>query len=254
VKGKIILGLIFVFLLVLIVLPLCVVVLLSIVPRWYTAFPTTFSAEWWLAILKPKYIQVILNTLIITFLSTLLTVGYAIIASYLFVFYDFKGKKTLSTLMLSPMYVAGVVLAFGLLTMYPQLRNTIWIMVMGHFIVISPMVYRCVLSSMKKIPHSLVEASSSLGSSKINTLERIILPLSKQGILAGTILSIGTNISELSVSLLLYGVGMTTIPIQIYLERGWGILGIAGVLSTILTLITLVTVLSVTYIGGRNHD
>ena len=64
-------------------------------------------------------------------------------------------------------------------------------------------------------------------------------------------LSIGMNISELSVSLLLYGAGWATIPIQIYLERGWGILGVAGVLSTILIIITFATVFSIDYFGGK---
>jgi len=251
VKEKIVLALVLLFLIILIILPLCVVFLLSIVPRWSTEFPTSFSLEWWSATFKPKFVKVISNTFIVTFVSTFITVGYAIIASYLFAFYDFRGKEILSNLILSPTYVAGVVLALGLLTMYPLLRNTFWILMLGHFIVISPIAFRYVLSSMIKIPDNLIEASYSLGSSKANTFWRIILPLSKQGILSGTVLSIGMNISELSVSLLLYGAEWTTIPIQIYLERGWGILGIAGVLSTILIFITLATIFCVNYLGGK---
>lgn len=250
-KEKIVLVLVLLFLIILIILPLCVVFLLSIVPRWSEAFPTSFSLEWWSAIFKPKFVEVISNTLVVTSVSTFITVGYAIIASYLFAFYDFRGKEILSSLILSPTYVAGVVLALGLLIMYPLIRNTFWILMLGHFVVISPIVFRCVLSSMVKIPNNLIEASYSLGSSKANTFWRIVLPLSKQGILSGTVLSIGMNISELSVSLLLYGAGWATIPIQIYLERGWGILGIAGVLSTILILITLATVFCVDYLGGK---
>jgi len=248
---KIVLALVLLFLVIMIILPLFVVFLLSIVPRWSTVFPTSFSLEWWLAILEPKFIKVISNTFLVTVVSTLITVGYGIIAAYLFTFYDFRGKQTLSALILSPTYVAGIVLALGLLTMYPLLRNTFWILMLGHFVVISPIVFRYVLSSMIKIPNNLIEASYSLGSSKANTFWKIILPLSKQGVLAGTVLSIGMNISELSVSLLLYGAEWATIPIQIYLERGWGILGIAGVLSTILILITIVTIFSVYYLGGK---
>lgn len=251
-KEKIVLSLVLAFLVILIILPLCVMFLLSIVPSWSSAFPTSFSAEWWLAILTPKFLKVILNTVLVTVMSTLSTVGYAIIASYLFTFYNFKGREILSALILSPTYVAGVVLALGLLTMYPAIRNTFWILMLGHFVVISPVVFRCVLSSMVKIPANLIEASSSLGSSKENTFWRIILPLSRKGILAGGILSIGMNISELSVSLLLFGADWVTIPIQIYLERGWGILGIASVLSTILIIITLATVFFVNYLGEKN--
>jgi len=248
-KDKIAVTAVLIFLVLLIVLPLCIVFLISIVPRWSTVFPTSFSLEWWMATLKPKFLKTFSNTLIVTTVATLITVGYAIIASYLFAFHDFKGKEFLATLTLAPTYVAGVVLALGLLKTYPFLRNTFWMLMLGHFAVISPIVFRVVLSSMIKIPNNLVEASYSLASSKINTFRRIILPLSKHGILAGTLLSVGMSVSELSVSILLYSSRWVTLPIQIYLERGWGTLGIAGVLSTILVFVSLLTVFSVDYFG-----
>lgn len=244
-KQKIAMAFILCFLFLLIVLPLCVVFLLSIVRRWSTTFPSSFSLEWWERILEPKYLRVISNTFLVTGVSTFLTVGYGIVSAYLFTFYEFKGKKVLSALILSPTYVAGVVLALGLLTIYPMLRNSFWILMLGHFVIISPIIFKFVYSSMFKISKNLVEASYSLGSSKLYTFRRIVFPLCRKGIISGTVISVGMNISELGVSLLLYGAGWATIPIQIYLERGWGILGVAGVLSTILVVISLLTIFSV---------
>lgn len=254
-REKATLTFVLLFLVALIVLPLFVVFLLSIVPRWSTAFPTSFSLEWWTAILKPKFMKIVINTLIVSIFSTGLTVGYGILAAYLFAFYEFRGKQLLLVLILSPTYVSGIVIALGLLTAYPYLRNTVWIMVLGHFIIISPVVFRYVLSSMVSIPPILIETSYVLGASPLRTLYSIILPLSKQGIIAGTILSIGMTISELSVSLLLFGPEWVTLSIQIYLERGWGTLGIAGVLSTILICLALLTTFIVNYMDkthGRN--
>lgn len=251
-REKIILSTVILFLTILVVMPLCIVFLISIVPRWSTAFPTSFSGEWWLTLLDFKYVKIILNTLIITATSTLITVGYATVASYLFVFFEFKAKSILLIILLSPMYIAGVVLALGLLTVYSQIRNTFWILVLGHFIVISPIVFKYILSAMEKIPSVMIEASYNLGASRFETFIDVIIPLCKNGILAGTILSLGMNISELSVSLLLYGAGWSTLPIQIYLERSWGVLGIAGVLSTILILITITTMVSLEHLQGGN--
>lgn len=244
-KQKIALAVILCFLFLLIVLPLCVVFLLSIVPRWSTTFPSSFSLEWWMRISEPKYLKVISNTFLVTVVSTFFTIGYGIVSAYLFAFYDFKGKKVLSALILSPTYVAGVVLALGLLTIYPMLRNSFWILTLGHFVLISPIIFKFVYSSMIKISKDLMEASYSLGASKLYAFRRIVLPLSKKGIISGIVISVGMNISELGVSLLLYGAGWATIPIQIYLERGWGILGVAGVLSTVLVIVSLVTIFSV---------
>lgn len=252
-KKIIILVLVFLFLFLLIVMPLIVVFLLSMVPRWHTAFPTSFSLEWWSKILNPKFLKVLSNTAIITVVSTVITIGYGIIAGYVFTFIKFKGKEVLSILILAPTYIAGVVLALGLLVMYSFLRNTFWILLLGHFLIISPIVFKYISSFMSKIPEELVEASYSLGSSKAYTFWKIILPLSKKGILSALVLSIGMNISELSVSLLLYGPQWATIPIQIYLEREYGILGIAGVLSTILIVITIVAVSLLEFVGGDNN-
>ena len=249
IKGKIVSVLVVAFLVAIIVLPLLVVFLLSIVPRWSTAFPTSFSLEWWMAAFKPKILKIVLNTILISLTSTAITVCYGIAAAYLFAFYEFRGKSTLSTLLLSPTYVPGIVIALGLLTMYPFLRNTFWMLSLGHFIVVSPIVFRYILSSMVNIPPSIVEASYSLGCSRIESFRRIILPLSRRGIFSGTILSIGMNVSELSVTLLLFGANWVTLPVQIYLERGWGTLGIAAVLSTILILVALATMMVVDFVG-----
>lgn len=244
--------LVFAFLGVLMIFPLIVVLLISVVPRWYTRIPNNFGFDWWfLTLSKGKYIRIILNSIGITIASTALIICYAIIASYIFAFHDFRWKQLLSLAMLSPAYVSGVVIALGLLTAFPPIRNTFWILILGHFIIVFPPVFRSILSSMMKVPKSLVEVSSSLGSTSINTFLRIILPLSMKGIMAGITLSIGLNMSELSVSLLVYGPDWVLIPIQIYLEWWRGCLGVAGVLSGILVVLAIFTVFTLNYLGEQ---
>jgi len=242
----------FAFLAVLIVFPLFVVFLLSVVPRWSTAFPSEFSLQWWVKLFEPMFLQSIYNTVIISVAATALTVAYAVLASYIFLYYEFKGKRLLFTLMLAPTYVAGTVLALGLLTAYPSIRNTFWIMLLAHFTIVSPLAFKTVHASMRKIPSSLVEASYSLGSNRLNTFQRVIVPLTRQGILSATVLGMGMNVSELSVSIMVYGADWITIPIRIYLERNWGILGIAGVLSTLLILFAIASTVSANRFGGNN--
>jgi len=251
-KDKIIKTSVIFFLAFLLIMPMGVVFLISIVPRWHTAIPTSFGPDWWILLFsKAKYAKIILNSIYITLFSTLVTVLYAIIASYALVYYEFKGKDLLSLIMLSPSYVSGVVIGLGLLTMYPMIRNTGLILVLGHFIVIIPLVYRSILSSMLKVPSNLIEVSKSLGSTPLNTFLKVILPLISKGVMAGTIISIGMNMSELSVSFFLYGPDWTLIPVQIYMEWWKGILGVAGALATILALIAIITTYGANYLGAK---
>jgi len=104
---------------------------------------------------------------------------------------------------------------------------------------------------MLKVPSNLIEVSQSLGSTQFNTFLKVILPLISRGIMAGSIISIGMNMSELSVSFFLYGPDWTLIPVQIYLEWWKGSLGVAGALATILALIAIITTYGANYLGAK---
>jgi len=239
------------FLSILILLPLLITFLLSVVPVWGQAIPNEFGLIWWKEILKPKYAKAIFNTFVVAGLSSICIIVYGVAGSYLFSYYDFIGKDLLFSMILSPTCVSCTVVSLGLIVAYVPLRNTLWMMILGNFVVVSPFVMKYVHSSMSEISKDLIEASYSLGSSKMNTFIKIILPLSRQGILAGIILSIGMCISALSIMLMLYSADWITIPIHIYLENTTGTLGIAGAFSTILIIVTLLTVYLVDYVSEK---
>lgn len=234
---------------ILIIFPMFVVFLISIVPVWNSAIPDMFGLIWWKKILEFRYFKSLINTAIVSIVSMIISVSYGIIGSYLFVFYDFIGKDFLLAMILSPNYVACMVVSLGLLIAYPILRNTFWIMILGNFVIVSPLTIKYVQSSMEKISKDIVEASYSLGSSRINTFLKIILPMSKHGILGGIVLSVGMCMSALSIMLMLYNAKWITIPIYIYLENTTGDLGISASLSTILTVLSFVTVIIVNKYG-----
>jgi len=248
-RNRIFSAFIVLFLSILIILPLSITFLLSVVPAWSEAIPNEFGLIWWKEILKPIFVKAISNTFIVAGLSSICIVVYGVMGSYLFSYYDFSGKDFLFSMILSPTYVSCTVVSLGLIVAYVPLRNTLWMMILGNFVIVSPFVMKYVHSSMSKISKDLVEASYSLGSSKVNTFIKIILPLSKHGILAGIILSIGMCMSALSIMLMLYNAKWITIPIYIYLENTTGTLGIAGVFSTILIIVTLLTVYLVDYVS-----
>ena len=126
-RDKIIKMSVFLFLGLLLIMPMGVVFLISIVPRWHTPIPTSFGLDWWILLFsKAKYAKIIFNSIYITLLSTLVTVSYAIIASYVFIYCEFRGTGILSLIMLCPSYVSGVVIGLGLLTTCARAQHPVF--------------------------------------------------------------------------------------------------------------------------------
>ena len=233
-----------------IVVPFIVVVLLSFAPRWgYEVIPTEYSLKWWSMLLEPKFVRAAINTGIVSGAAVALSVVFSIYASYLLTFHQFRGKGILFLLVMSPMYVTSIVIALGLLAMFPHLRNTPWILILGHFLVVVPVAFRPIYAVMGRIDTHLVEAAESLGASRRTTLTNIILPLTKSGIVAGAALALGLSMSELGITLLLYGPSWYTLAVQIYIESQWGFIGVAAAMGTVLIATAAAAVILVHCLG-----
>ena len=94
-----------------------------------------------------------------------------------------------------------------------------------------------------------IEAAESLGASRWTILTRIIIPLAKSGIIAGTALALGLSMSELGITILLYGPSWYTLAVQIYIESQWGIVGVAAAMGTVLIAIAATAVVIVHRLG-----
>jgi len=82
-----------------------------------------------------------------------------------------------------------------------------------------PFAVQPIAAAFAQLDTSLVEASATLGASRWRTFTRIVLPLSKQGVVAGGVLSFAHTIGEFGVVLMVGGnlPGVTrTISISVY--------------------------------------
>jgi molybdate transport system permease protein len=103
------------------------------------------------------------------------------------------------------------------------------------------------------VDRSVIEASWTLGSSRVATFFRVILPLSVVGIITGTVLSFAHTIGEFGVVLMVGGniPGVTrTVSIDIYDQAQAGNYSAANQTALVLLLFSFV-VLSVVYATNR---
>lgn len=83
-------------------------------------------------------------------------------------------------------------------------------------IMILPTIVSVVVTSIKAVPKSYKEGSLALGTSKIQTIFKVILPAAKSGILTGVVLGVGRAIGETMAVILVAGNPEGGIPTTIF--------------------------------------
>lgn len=129
-------------------------------------------------------------------------------------------------------------------------------------IIVLPVIIRTTEEALKTVPSSYREGSLALGSTKLQTLYKVILPSAMPGILSGIILSIGRIVGESAAIFLTAGTvaampasifsSARTLTVHSYLvTQESGDIELAAAVGIVLIVIILVLNLSATYISKK---
>jgi len=113
--------------------------------------------------------------------------------------------------------------------------------VMASFVVALPLMIKAARAAIESVDETFVNASYTLGHSKLSTAFRIVLPLSLKGIFAGTVLAFARALGEFGATLMVAGniPGRTdTMPIAIYTKASAGDWSQANLLVIVFTLMS----------------
>jgi len=108
-------------------------------------------------------------------------------------------------------------------------------------VVALPLMIKTARAALESVDRNLINASYTLGHSKFETALRVILPLAKKGIIAGTVLSFARAMGEFGATLMFAGniPGRTdTMPIAIYAMASSGEWPRSGVMVAFFTAIS----------------
>jgi iron(III) transport system permease protein len=187
------------------------------------------------------------NTLIIGGISVLAIIILAILVSYLIVRRSNIISRTIDNLSMVPFVLPGSVIAISLILAFNKkpliLTGTMLIMIISMIIRRIPYTIRSSSAILQQVPISIEEAGISLGSSKLRTFFLVTVPMMKNGIISGGILSWITIITELSTSIILYTAHTVTLTLSIYIFVSRGTDGPAAAMATILTAFTTISLL-----------
>lgn len=164
--------------------------------------------------------------------AVLLVIGTPI--AYWLAFSRWRGKFLVESLVALPLVLPPTVLGFYVLVAIGS-RSPIgrfWTSWTGHSLAFTfealviasvlyslPFVVQPIAAAFSLVDRTLIEASATLGASPLTTFRRVILPLSRHGVLTGAVLGFAHTIGEFGVVLMVGGnlAGSTrTISISLY--------------------------------------
>lgn len=187
------------------------------------------------------------NTFVIGLIALAAVVLLAILIAYLVVRRKSRLNDLIDTTSMIPYIIPGAVVGIALVIGFNQkpmvLTGTMFIMVVALCIRRIPYTIRSSVAILQQIPITVEEAAISLGCSKMQAFFKATVPMMRNGVLSGAILSWVTIITELSTGVILYNRNTITLTLAIYTQVSRGSDGPAAALATVLNVLTIVSLL-----------
>ena len=159
-------------------------------------FSFTYTTE------NVSLLPALINTIIITLVSLLIAVPIGVCASIYLIEYAKRGNKVVEVIRITAETLSGIPSIvyglFGMLFFVTTLKLGYSILsgALTLSIMILPLIMRTTEEALKSVPDSYREGSFALGTGRLRTVFRIVLPSATPGILAGVILGVGRIVGE----------------------------------------------------------
>lgn len=211
------------------VLPLLLLIAMSLhAVSWPFAINGQFSGESYRWIFTDSQsLRALANSAELAILGALVVVVASFFVGYLSMRTHEKGRGLLDYLSFLPFAFPGTVLAIGIVSslIRTPIYNTIWIMLLAYGIKFLPYGLRNVSNNMLQIHRELEEASFIAGGGLLQTMYRIVLPLTRPGLVAAWSLLFIVFMRQFSLPIMLASPGSQVATIMIFQEWDAGNVG-----------------------------
>jgi iron(III) transport system permease protein len=191
------------------------VLLLSVAGRWYgTVIPDELTMRHYVEALgNGLVVPSIQNSLLYAGCATVLALIIGLSVAWVVVRSDLKSRGVLDAVVMLPLAVPGLVMAFGYLALSQEGKAFHFLVGAGGspflLIVVAyafrrlPYIVRSAVAGLQQSNPALEEAAKSLGATPLRTLRRVAIPLIGANLAAGSILAFAFAMLEVSDSLIL---------------------------------------------------
>jgi len=235
--------------------PIVAVVILSFNPQQFGSFPMEgFSFRWYVKLAhNDTILNAFKNSLVLGSLTAIVTTAIGIPAAMAFVRYEFPGKNTLNTLLLTPIMIPEVVLGVALLLFIRWLQQpkSFALLLIGHVVLTLPYVLLVVQARLVGIKRVYEEAALSLGANPFQTFKEVTLPLLAPAILAGMLFSFTISFDDVTATLFWATARSQTVPVKIFGMLRNSISPEINALGAVMILLTISIPLAAGYLSRR---
>ncbi|MDR4512489.1 MAG: carbohydrate ABC transporter permease [Nitrososphaeraceae archaeon] len=162
---------------------------ISLPPEFVPSEPTLENYVF--VITEPRLVHSLINSLLVSLGSTVLSVAISALGGYSFARFKFKGKNLLLSIILGFFMIPIVINIIPLYLMLSEigLLNSIFSLIITFQILIIPLNIFLLKNYFETIPREIEEAALVDGCSRFGILRRIILPLSTPGLAIASVLA-----------------------------------------------------------------
>lgn len=223
--------------------PVAVVVLLSFNSSQFGSFPMEgLSLRWFFELAgNDAIVRAFQTSMILGFLTAVISTTIGILASIAIVRYRFPGKNWINTMLVAPILVPEVVLGVALLLFlrWLSMPKSFPLLLMGHVIITLPFVVLVVQARLVGIRRDYEEAARSLGANPFQTFLQVTLPLLMPAIFAGMLFAFTISFDDITATLFWKSAGTETVPTQIFAMLRNSISPEINALGTVMIIITV---------------
>jgi len=241
-------------------IPLAVVVIFSFNDSLLNAQWVGFTTQWYRKLLHDEaMLGAAANSLLIALAASSIATVLGTMAGIAMQRWPVGVLRLLPALVLTPVAMPEILLGVSLLLFFRQILDlTLGLIsiLIAHITFSIGFVAIIVRARLVGMDESIFEAARDLGASPWRTFRHITLPLILPGIVAGFLMSFTLSIDDFVITFFVAGVGVTTLPLQIYSMIKVAVTPEVNAVSTLLmgltlTLITLASRLAPDVLKGR---
>src|SRR6478735_8576666 len=201
-------------------LPALVVTLAAFNGRAILSFPPeTWSWRWFIKAIEYEDFQLgFRNGLIVTAWASSIALVVGAAFALALERYEFRFKRALETVLLSPLVVPHFTVGLGFLILAAHIGQArgYAVIVACHVILVLPFVLRSVYISLRNLDQRLELAAASLGATPVRVMFTVTLPLLVPGLFSGWLFAAILSLNEFTASLFVTGQRTQTLPVAMY--------------------------------------
>lgn len=220
--------------------PLIIVVAYSFNDSRLNAEWVGFTLAWYRTLFgDEEMLQAALNSLFIAFVSSLVATVLGTMAGIAMHRYKLK---LLAFMVITPVAMPEILLGVSLLLFFIQVLNLTLGMIsiiLAHITFSIGFVAIVVRARLAGMDESIFEAARDLGATPWQSFRLVTFPLILPGVIAGALMAFTLSIDDFVITFFTVGVGVSTLPLQIYSMIKIAVTPEVNAVSTLLMLLTL---------------